>query len=214
MVSFHGGKRSWLESCRDLCVVLMLFYIFTVIWNGENEVTTVTDHTKWFRAVRTTEGHCKREWWDDEVVSEINCQETWNCMHRKNNTNFTYKMMASKIIAAFQEGFLRFLIDCCMKTPSQCLLLIIPAHWKLGIVRKSVKIKTESSRQAACHACILNVYLHLVLSVQRACSWHRKNTKEDNKGNQMYGVASVQAMILQVEKEMTPKGYERDVLNQ
>ena len=119
--------------------------------NGKNEVTIFTDHTKLFRAVnarlivRTAGGRYKSEWWDDEVVNEIHCRETWSGVHGKNNPNFIYKMMASKVIATSQEWVLRFLIVCCVKTSSQSLLLITLAYWKLGIIRKGIKIKTENS---------------------------------------------------------------------
>lgn len=119
--------------------------------NEKNEVTVFTDHTKLFRAVnarlivRTAEGHYKSEWWDDEVVSEIHCRETWSSIHGKNKPNFTHKMLSSKVIATLQEWALSFLIACCVKTSSWCLLLITLTQWKWRIIREGVKIKTESS---------------------------------------------------------------------
>jgi len=154
-------------------------------------------------------------WWSGQWNSLSGNMKlcTWEKQYKFNVTNFTYKMMALKVIAASQERALRFLIICCMKTPSQCLLLITEADWKLGAVRISIKIKRECSVQASCRACVLNMCLHLVLSVQRGCGWRRKYTKEDNEDNRVDGMASVQAMILQVEKGMTTKGCERSVLH-
>lgn len=154
-------------------------------------------------------------WWSGQWNSLSGNMKlrTWEKQYKFIVTNFTNKTMSLKVIAASQEWALRFLIICCMKTQSQCLLLITQADWKLGAVRKSIKIKGEHSVQASCCACVLNMCLHLVLSVQKGCRWHRKYTKEDNKNNWVDGMASVQAMILQVEKGMTTKVYERSVLH-
>lgn len=154
-------------------------------------------------------------WWSGQWNSLSGNMKlrTWEKQYKFIVTNFTNKTMSLKVIAASQEWALRFLIICCMKTQSQCLLLITQADWKLGAVRKSIKIKGEHSVQASCCACVLNMCLHLVLSVQKGCRWRRKYTKEDNKNNWVDGMASVQAMILQVEKGMTTKVYERSVLH-
>lgn len=146
MVSFHSGRKSWVESCRDLCGVLMLFndpkqekmkwqysqiipscsdqWVQDWLWELQKDVIRVNDGmTKW--SVKFIVGN-------HEVL-----------YMGKSNPNFVSKIMAFKVIATSRMSFFRFLTVCCMKASSQFLLLITLTHWKLEIIRKGIKIKTK-----------------------------------------------------------------------